>query len=414
MDWHGTTLAGFDELARKYGTPFFLYDADLVNRRIRELRDALEGEVSVYYAVKANPNLELLRAVSSVADGVDISSAGELDQALRAGFDPTMMSFAGPAKTAAELEAAISAGIGCISIESIREIEECARVARQLGKRARILLRVNPLMPNKTYGLKMGGRPVQFGIDEEELPQAEQCVLKHEQHLEFRGIHVYAGSQCFEPTGVIEGTRNTLRIARELEARSGLRCRKINLGGGFGVSHSEGGRELDHRELASRLIPLLRTYREEGVAECEFIFELGRYLTAEAGIYVTRVINSKMSRGKAFFACDGGLHHHLAAAGTFGAALRTNFELRNLSRPDEAAIVCNVAGPSCNPTDLLGVEVSLPRPTIGDLLGVLRSGSYGFTASPLLFLGRPTPAELVRRDGEVVLGRRSRTMTEFN
>lgn len=162
------------------------------------------------------------------------------------------------------------------------------------------------------------------------------------------------------------------------------------------------------------LVPFLRAYRETADTECEFIFELGRYLTAEAGIYVTRVISSKMSRGKAFFACDGGLHHHLAAAVTFGAALRTNFELCNLTRPGETAAVCNIAGPSCNPTDLLGVEITLPRLSEGDLIGVLRSGSYGFTASPLLFLGRPTPAELVRRRGEIVLGRRSRVMSEFN
>ena len=137
-------------------------------------------------------------------------------------------------------------------------------------------------------------------------------------------------------------------------------------------------------------------------------------LTADTGIYVTRVVAGKLSRGKTFVACDGGLNHHLAAAGTFGAALRGNFPLRNLTSPTAAPVACNVAGPSCNPTDLLGIDVRIAEPREGDLLGVLMSGSYGLTASPLLFLGRPTPVELVRCDGEIVVGRRSHPMTDFN
>lgn len=412
MDWHGLRSTQFQELAETYGTPFFLYDADVVKRRLREVRGALEGHAGVYYAVKANPNLELLRAIRPDADGVDISSVGELEQAKLAGFGAGNMSFAGPAKSAAELDSAIRVGVGCISLESRREIIECARVARQLGKRAQILLRVNPLTPNRAYGLKMGGRPVQFGIDEEELPEAEQLVVSNLDVLDFVGVHVYAGSQCFEPIGVIECTQNTLRIANELEERSGLCCRKINFGGGFGISHGQDARELDIKKLASELTPMLREYR--GLRTVELIFELGRYLVAEAGIYVTRVISSKDSRGKTFFVCDGGLHHHLAAAGTFGAALRTNFEIWNLSDPDRAEKVCSIAGPSCNPTDLLGVDISLPQPQEGSLLGVLRSGSYGYTASPLLFLGRPTAAELVRHSGSVTQARRTRLMSEFN
>jgi diaminopimelate decarboxylase len=171
---------------------------------------------------------------------------------------------------------------------------------------------------------------------------------------------------------------------------------------------------LDISALAAALVPILRAFRGSSKVERKVTFELGRFLTAKAGIYVARVISSKESRGKTFFVVDGGLHHHLAAAGTFGAALRSNFVLHNLSRPDAPKVRCNVAGPSCNPTDLLGVDVELPRPEYGDLIAVLRSGSYGFTASPLLFLGRQTPAELIRRHGRVTLGRRPRTIVDFN
>jgi diaminopimelate decarboxylase len=413
VDWLESSPAQWEALASEHATPFYLFDADAVRRRIGAVRDALQGLAWVFYAVKANPNLGLLRALRPAADGVDISSSGELGQALAAGFEAERMSFAGPAKTSAELEAAIRAGVGCISAESMREIDECARIAARLGTRASLLLRVNPALSSRTYGQKMGGRAVQFGIDEEALPAAEQRVREHLAHLDFRGIHAYVGSQCFDPAGIVEATRNAFRMAQELEQRSGLRCTRINVGGGFGVTYAEPGRELDLAALAVQLVPVLQAVRRRA-PECEVIFELGRFLTAEAGIYVTRVVTTKASRGKSFIVCDGGLNHHLAAAGTFGAALRGNFPLRNLSRPDAAPIDCTIAGPSCNPTDLLGVDARVPGPQEGDLLGVLMSGSYGLTASPVLFLGHPTPVELVRCDGAIVVGRRGHAMAEFN
>ncbi len=413
VNWLESSTADWEALALAHGTPFFFFDADVVAGRIRAVRQAMHGMAQIYYAVKANPNLGLLRAVQPVADGVDISSGGELLQAQLAGYDPAMMSFAGPAKTETELEAAIRAGVGCISAESLREIEQCATIAARVGVPARILLRVNPASPNRAYGLKMGGKPVQFGIDEETLPEAETCVLANEGNLEFRGIHSYVGSQCFDPAAVVEATANALRLAQDMERRSGLVCKKINLGGGFGVAHTEQRRELDLSALARGLLPLFAERKTES-PDCDLIFELGRYITAEAGLYVTRAVRTKTSRGKHFVICDGGLNHHLAAAGTFGAALRGNFPAYNLTRPDSTLVTCHIAGPSCNPTDLLGIDARLPAPGEGDLIGVGMSGSYGLTASPLLFLGRPTPVELVRSAGQVLVGRRRHTITDFN
>jgi diaminopimelate decarboxylase len=412
--WSDLSTGQWEALAKEYGTPFYLYDADAVRRKVQEVRNALQGHAQVYYAVKANPNLALLRALVAHADGVDISSGGELVQAQLAGFDPTSMSFAGPAKTTNELESAIVAGVGCISMESIREIDMCADIARRTGVRARVTLRVNPLHLNRAFGMKMGGKAVQFGIDEEDLPGAETRIMTNSEWLDFQGIHVYVGSQCFDPQGIVEATGNALRIARELEQRAGLLCAKVNLGGGFGVSHGEESRELNLAALTPLLVPLLKMHRENSAAPCDLIFELGRFLTAQAGIYSTRVVSSKTSRGKLFLACDGGLNHHLAAAGTFGAAMRGNFALCNLSNPSATLTTCSLAGPSCNPTDLLGVDVVLPEPVEGDLIGVAMSGSYGLTASPILFLGRDTPAEVVRVDGEMLLGRARHSMVDFN
>jgi diaminopimelate decarboxylase len=412
--WHGLDAAALESLATAHGTPFFVYDADAVNARIRAVREAMSGRVEVYYAVKCNPNLALLRAVRTTADGLDISSGGELEQALAAGYEGRRLSFAGPAKTDAELVAAIRAGVGAISIESARELSACIAASKQLGRRACVALRVNPLQINRAFGIKMGGKAVQFGIDEEDLSRVLATVAEHPRELDFRGIHVYAGSQCFDPAALAEGVANTLRIARELEARSGLRCHTVNLGGGFGVAHGETDRELDLAAAAESVRPIVDEFIAAGAVKRTLVFELGRYLVAEAGLYVTRVLGSKSSRGKTFFLVDGGLHHHLAAAGTFGAALRANFALRNLSRPDAQTVRCEVAGPSCNPTDLLGIDVELGRPEVGDLVGVLKSGSYGLTASPVLFLGRQTPAELVLQDGAAALGRGPKRMSDFN
>ena len=411
--WSRIATAQWQVLAEEHGSPFYLFDADCVAARVQYVKAAVEGLAGVFYAVKANPNLGLLRAVRSNVDGLDISSGGELMQAQRAGYDPACMSFAGPAKTDVELEAAIAAGVGCISVESLREIDACARIANRLGRQAQILLRVNPTQVHKAYGLKMGGRAVQFGIEEEALLEAGRRVLALAPHLVCRGLHSYVGSQCFDGAGMMDATRNALRIAAEFEQRTGLRCTKLNLGGGFGLAQSGERKELPLLDVAPDLCAALRAFLGERPG-CAVFFELGRFITADSGIYVTRVVDIKTSRGTRYLVCDGGLNHQLAAAGTFGAALRGNFPLLNLSRPNAPHAVFNVAGPSCNPTDLLGVQVSLPTPEIGDLLGVGMSGSYGLTASPLLFLGHDTPTELVSHQGRIEVGRRRHTLDEFN
>ncbi len=254
--------AAFEALAQTYGTPFFLYDADEINARIHAIKLAFSGMVKVFYAVKANPNLALLRAVSATADGLDISSAGELEQARLAGFDAAKLSFAGPAKTSAELTDAIQRSIGCISIESMRELMECVRIARQMGNKANVAVRINPVLLNRSFGMKMGGKAVQFGIDEEDLGDVLRAIVAHPNELEFQGIHIYAGSQCFDPAGVVEGVQNTFRIAREVEHSAPLICRTINLGGGFGVSHVDDQRELDLATLAAALRPVIAAFIE--------------------------------------------------------------------------------------------------------------------------------------------------------
>lgn len=411
--WNDLSPDQWEALAREHGTPFYLFDAPTVAARIDRVRRAFGNRVLVYYAVKANPNLGLLRAVRAAADGLDISSGGELQQALLAGYDAATMSFAGPAKTDDELADAIRAGVGAISVESLREIDACARIAAGQERVARVTLRVNPLAPAKGYGLKMGGRAVQFGVDEEAVGDAVARLRGHAPHVEPVGVHAYVGSQCFDDAAAADAIVNALRIADEVARAGGWPLRKVNLGGGFGIASAVPRRELDVEAVAQRTLPAIERFGLDHPG-CSLLLELGRYITADAGVYVTRVVSAKPSRGKAYAACDGGLNHQLAAAGTFGAALRGNFPVENLTRPHAPREVCQIAGPSCNPTDLLGVDLTLPAPAEGDLLGVLMSGSYGLTASPLLFLGRATPVELVRADGRIDVGRRRHPMTSFN
>jgi len=324
------------------------------------------------------------------------------------------MSFAGPAKTATELERAIEVGVGSISLESERELREAIVIARRTGTRAQITVRVNPTTDPRAFGLKMGGRPLQFGVDQESLEPVLHIIAKHGNEIDFRGVHVYAGSQGFEFADMAASYRDTLAIAEHVETTFGFPVRKINFGGGFGVSHVSDDKALDLQALASAIGPELGEFHRARAGSTEFIFELGRYLVANAGIYVTRVIGIKQSRGKLFVITDGGVHHHLAAAGNFGAGFRSNYPIVNLSRPDGPETECSIAGPSCNPTDLLGQNTQVAEPREGDLLAVMSSGSYGLTASPILFLGRPTPAELVRRNGVTTLGRKRREIVDFN
>lgn len=413
-NWNGI---GFDELitlSKTHGTPLYLYDATAVNQKITDIQENLNYQVKVYYAVKANPNLELLRSIQGVADGFDISSGGELTQLSLLDVEPLTISFAGPAKTESELHTAIKYGVGFISVESLVELKRIIRICEHNKLTANIGLRINPLLMNRKFGLKMGGKPVQFGIDEEELTAIYKLIIEKKEYLEFRGVHVYAGSQCFDSEGIVDGVSNTLRIVTQLELDSGLFCRKINLGGGFGVSHGKESDQLDLQELAATLNPVLGRFISDSEEKREIIFELGRYLTADAGIYITQIVSNKDSRGKSFYIVDGGLNHHLSAAGTFGTPLRSNFPVRNLTRPDAPCVKCSIAGPSCNPTDLLGIDIDLEAADIDDFICVFKSGSYGFTASPLLFLGRDTPLELVRHDNEIVVGRRRFSMTDFN
>lgn len=380
-------------LAEEIGrTPFYAYERASLTQRVELLRQTLPRETHLHYAIKANPMPEVVRHLGGLTDGLDVASAGELRIALASGMDPRSISFAGPGKSVAELREALLAGV-TVNLESETEMRRLAALARELGQRARAAVRVNPDFELKTSGMKMSGGPKQFGVDAERVPQmlAELATLP----LEFIGFHIFSGSQNLRADAICEAQRKSVALAVELARHAPGPVHLLNIGGGFGVPYFPGESPLELEPIAANLRELIPQVRA-ALPQAELVLELGRYLTAEAGIYVCRVIDRKISRGQVFLITDGGLHQHLAASGNFGQVIRKNYPVLvgNRVQGTQREVV-SVVGPLCTPLDLLADRMEMARADVGDLIVVLQSGAYGLTASPLRFLGHPAPAEVL-------------------
>jgi diaminopimelate decarboxylase len=391
-------------IAREYGTPFYLYHGEMISERVRRVREALGTEVS--YSLKANPSLGVCQLIAREGGtGGEVASSGELAVARAAGFEPEDIVFAGPGKTDDELRMVVEEHIFADNVESLGEIDRLAKIAGEMGRRIGVGLRINPAAQLMGSGMRMGGTVGQFGIDQAEL---EEAVLKTRSHPELilRGIHVYTATQVFEVEPLLEHCRNILEIALEAADYAGHPLQMIDFGGGFGVPYFEKMVEFDLRTFGEGFKELLGSYRSDPRLEgCRFLFELGRYLVADAGVYVTRAVDVKQMRGKTFVVTDGGMNHHLTATGNMGQVFRKSYPLLNLTRmsgvPEEEGVA--VAGPCCTPLDMFGSNIPLAAPEVGDLIGVFYSGAYGFSASNLGFLSHPAPAEVLLWGGEAHL-----------
>ena len=379
------------ELAARVGrTPFYVYDRRLLSERVAALRSHLPAGAKLHYAIKANPMPALVRHMAAQVDGLDVASGGELTVALEAGAKPTDVSFAGPGKTEAELAQAVAAGI-LLNVESMREVRALAAIARSQARSARVAVRINPDFELKSSGMKMGGGPKQFGVDAELVPEVLAEIGRL--GLGFEGFHIYSGSQNLRPEAICEAQQKTLELALRLAAAAPAPVRAINIGGGFGIPYFPGDAPLDLAPIGENLRQLVGRARA-ALPGVDLVLELGRYLVGEAGLYVCRVIDRKVSRGHVFLVTDGGLHHHLAASGNFGQVIRKNYPVAigNRVRGTKREIA-SVVGPLCTPLDLLADRMDLAEAHPGDLVAVFQSGAYGLTASPLGFLSHPAPAE---------------------
>ena len=373
--------------ARVGRTPFYVYDRARIADRIELLRRQLPKRVQLHYAIKANPMPALVDFVARLVDGLDVASAGELQVALDAGMRPDDISFAGPGKQPGELRQAVASGV-LVNVESGREVELLASISAELGLPARIAVRINPDFELKSSGMKMGGGPKQFGVDSENVPALVRDIV--DRGLAFEGFHVFTGSQNLSGEAIAEAQRKALDLALRIAGEANAQPRIINIGGGFGIPYFPGEKAVDLAPIAYCLQQLV----ERVPAGAKLVVELGRYLVGEAGLYVCRVVDRKVSRGQVFLITDGGLHQHLAASGNFGQVLRKNYPVVIGNRVEGAnREIASVVGPLCTPLDLLADRMELAVAEPGDLVAVLQSGAYGATASPQRFLSHPPVVE---------------------
>ncbi len=369
-------------------TPCYLYDRTRLAARARGLKARLPADVLLHYAMKANPMPALVCHMARLVDGLDVASRGELRTALDSGMDPRHISFAGPGKSDAELEQAHAAGI-LVNVESFRELGVLARASERSGVAARVAIRANLPFELKASGMKMSGGARQFGIDADRVPEMLREIGTL--GLAFEGFHLFAGSQNLRAAAIVEAQTLCYDLALSWLDQLPSPLRTLNLGGGFGIPYTIQDTPLDLAPILDNLARLAERVRGDA-GGANLVIELGRWLVGEAGLYVARVIDRKISRGQAFLVVDGGMHQHLAASGNFGQVMRKNYPVavnRVTAEKEHASIV----GPLCTPLDLLADRAELDVAEPGDLVVVFQSGAYGRSASPRDFLGHPDVVE---------------------
>ena len=402
------------EIVREFQTPLFVYSSEVLDKQWSRLRGALPSNFSISYSVKANPNQAILRHFLKKGCGLEIASAGEFFQALEAGCLPENILFAGAGKTEDELEFVLNQNIGEIHIESFREVERIDRLCRRLGKQTQVAIRVNPDGEALGGAMRMGGKPAPFGIDEECLDSIIQKILSYPS-LHLQGIHFFAGTQILDYQILLAQFRKGLEVAKRVGQYLNQPLHTVDFGGGLGIPYFTTDKELDTENLREGLIHLMGQFEQEEVfVGTRFMVEPGRFLVGESGIYVTKITDIKVSRGKKFIIVDGGMNHHLAASGNLGQVIKRNFPvavLNNFNQPAEEVV--NIVGPLCTPLDTIARDIRIPVPQLGDLVGVFQSGAYARTSSPMSFLSHWSPPEVLIENGTPRLIRRRGTIDDL-
>jgi diaminopimelate decarboxylase len=383
-----------ERLAERVGaTPFFAYDRAMLTERIALLRGVLPAGLDLSYAVKANPMPAVVQHLSGLVDSFDVASAAEMRTALDTPTPATRVSFAGPGKTVDELTQAVAAGV-TIEMESETEAARIVLIGERLGIQPRVAVRVNPDFEVKGSGMRLGGGSQQFGVDSERVPAL--LVELARKDVDFMGFHIFAGSQNLNAARLCEAQQRTVELALRLADEAPMPTRYLNVGGGFGIPYFEQDKPLDIVAIGQNLEELLADSIRPRLPDLRVVVELGRYIVGESGIYVTRVVDRKESRGRTFLVVDGGLHHQLAASGNFGQVIRRNYPVAIGNRTEvDAKETVSVVGCLCTPLDLLADKVELPVADIGDLVVVFQAGAYGLTASPTAFLSHAAPVEVL-------------------
>jgi len=386
---------------RQTNTPCYLFFQNLIRQRIGDLKNCLKSRFSIHYALKANPHPVILRMMADSGLGADVASAGELEAALDAGIPAENIEFSGPGKTENELMLAVNNGIGSVNAETLDELRILARLSGQCGISPNVGIRVNPDFKKLKSGLRMAG-DTQFGIPEDQAEQALHFLREHSGKMNFTGIHVHAGSQILDARSVADNIRNIMDVALNFEKIGGLSVGKINFGGGWGVNYFPNQEPLDLNLVSAELDALFQKSPYQELSErTKLIVEPGRFLVAEGGIYVTKLLYRKQVRSKEFAIADGGMHQNYLLAGGMGQVIKRNFEMDILPEADtlgdrpKKTFKMDIAGKLCTPQDILAVNFGCESEVFpGDYVIFLNCGAYGLSASPVNFLSHPLPEEV--------------------
>lgn len=393
----------FEALADEYSSPCYVYDASLIDEQVEALRSVLP-ESEILYSFKSNPNPAVARVIKENRCRADLTSIGEVEAAISAGFDLSKALYGGPGKSKEELVVAISEGIRQFSVESENDLAALNEASLDLQTAVRALLRINPLEAPKAK-LAMSGVASQFGFEEDYLRgEGSNLMSRVGDYVSVVGVHIYWGTQIGEAEALLACFTSTVRISSEISEILGFPLEVLNQGGGFPWPYSKAGEGPDLSSMRDELAALRAS------SDAEWWFESGRYITARSGTLVTRVMDIKESKDeKRFLILDTGIHH-LGGMSGLGRIPRFSIDIEVPEhRRGNDEITVDVVGQLCTPLDCIGRRITIPAVEDGDLVTIPNTGAYGPTASVLGFLSRPTPAEIVHRDGEVIAATRLRS-----
>jgi diaminopimelate decarboxylase len=404
------------DLARRFGTPLYLYSAGTLRLHYRKLAEAFAAlEPLVCYSVKTCSNIHILRLLAQEGSGFDIVSGGELYRVLEAGGDPGRCCYAGVGKTDAEIRFALEKGIRMFNVESEQELENLARLAAETGRRPRAALRVNPDVDPKTHRyITTGKKETKFGIDIERAERVFRSFLASPgaRHVDLSGIDMHIGSQIKTVEPYVQAVTKVLALVRALRV-GGATISVLDIGGGFAADY-EDQEAPDAAVFAAALTPLLK---DAGV---DLVMEPGRFIAGNSGILVTQVQYVKDGGDRRFVLCDSGMHqlirpalygsyHHIwpvEPGEKFSPKLRTRDEVF------QGMELVDVVGPICESTDFFAKDRYLPPVARGDLLAVFSAGAYGM-AMASEYNSFPRPAEVLVEGGEARLIRRRGTYADL-
>lgn len=394
-----------DELAERFGTPFYIYDFEVIERQVVALRDVLPSVVELAYAVKANPALAVVAHLGRLGLGADVASGGELETVRRAGIGPERVVMTGPGKRDDELRAAVAAGIRAVTVESPGELARLEAIAAESGRRQPVLLRAAVSDHARLERVRLVGDDGagKFGMDAADLTAAARTAVASP-YLDLLGLHAFGASNVLDAGALVEHVAATVRAARRLALAAGTTLRLVDAGGGLGIPYEPDEQSLDLSRLGSGLGAITQTWAADPLlAEARLLLEPGRFLVGPAGAYVARVVDRKTVDGAAVAILDGGVHHVLRPA-----LVGQEHRIRAVSARSQAVasgpmVPVTVAGPLCSGLDVFSQAAIMTPPEVGDLIAILDVGAYGFTESMPLFLSHPIPAEVAVRAGRAEL-----------